>query len=93
MNKTAKILVLAISLLLISISWYSCVSAQNAKLDKNGNFIAIQSKDTTTNKPTGKFFINPNGDKFPVFLTKNGKYYYIKTSKSGRDYKVYLKTE
>lgn len=63
---------------------------QKAKKDSNGNYIQVQKLKTET--PTGKFYIDAKGNKFPLFLSESGKLYYYRTSvNSGKTYKVTLK--
>jgi hypothetical protein len=65
---------------------------QNAKVDATGNYVSVTaSKKSETAKETGKTFTDAKGIKYPVMESKNGKLYYIRTSKSGSEYKVYLK--
>jgi hypothetical protein len=77
---------LAITLLL-----FAALSSkgQNAKVDDKGNYTAIQSKG----KETKKTFTDTKGNVFPLLESVNGKLYYLKTSKKGNQYKVYLKLE
>lgn len=63
-------------------------SAQNAKQDASGNYIAISD---TGSKPTGKVFTDSKGIKYPVLVSANGKLYYMRTSKAGKVYKAYIK--
>ena len=63
---------------------------QNAKIDGQGNYIAIQQSKA---KETKKTFTDSKGNVFPLFESINGKLYYLKTSKKGNQYKIYLKLE
>lgn len=66
-------------------------TAQNAKVDATGNYVAIV-KSKEPGKDTGKFFTDKDEIKFPVFETKVGKLYYVKISKkTGKEYRVFLK--
>lgn len=62
------------------------------KTDAQGNYTSV-SVAKTTDKETGKFFIDSKGVKYPVRMSINGKLYYVRTAKtSGKEYRVYLKT-
>ena len=65
---------------------------QNVKYDKEtGNFYAIKS-DTATQ--TGRFYVDSRGKNaamLPIWKSKRGKLFVFKTSKSGIQYKFYLK--
>jgi len=66
--------------------------AQNAKQDANGNYIAVKATEQKSSaKPTGKTFTDGKGNIFPVYESKNGKLFYVKVSKTGNEYKCYLK--
>ena len=62
------------------------------KVDAQGNYTALSSKtvNKVPDKTNGKFFIDSKGNKYPVYVSVNGKLYYLKTAKSGNVYKVYL---
>lgn len=81
-----------ITLLLLFIC-LNVVGQKNVTVDKNGNYISTSTKKTTTNKPTGKYFIDSNKVKYPVYVSSNGKLFYYKISKKGNTYKVYLNTK
>lgn len=63
--------------------------------DANGNFIAQNTpKKASDDKPSGNTYTTAKGEQFPVYVSKNGKYYVLRTSKeTGNVYKQYLKTE
>jgi hypothetical protein len=48
---------------------------------------------TSTSKKTELSYVNSMGESFDVYLSENGKYFYVKKSKSGNFYKVYLTIE
>ena len=65
-------------------------NAQKVTVDAKGNYVAV--KDTAaTGKATGKTFTDTKGNVYPVLESKNGKLYVIRTSKTGNQYKQYLK--
>ena len=83
-----KIIILAA--ILIS---FNGLFAQNAVKTKDGNYIALKATGTTkdSNKQTGKTFTDTKGVKYPVMESAKGKLFYVKTSKTGNEYKVYIK--
>ena len=83
-----------IVILFISLFIASLIEAkgQTVQRDANGNFRQISAlKDTTTAKNTGKTMTDKKGNVYPVMISKNNKLFYIRTSKNGNDYKVYIK--
>lgn len=64
--------------------------AQNAKKDASGNYVAIAATKTP-DKSTGNTFTDTKGIKYPVYESAKGKLYYMRTSKAGNQYKVYIK--
>ncbi len=79
-------------LLMLSFTLFSY--SQNAKVDKEGNFVAV-SKTTAKQDTidTGKTFTDSKGKVYPVFKTKQGKLYYPRVSKNGNYYRAYLKLD
>lgn len=68
-------------------------TAQNARIDKDGNYVTVSTRDTskTSYKATGKTFTDSKGKIYPVYISKNGKLFYVRTSKAGNIYHSYLK--
>lgn len=62
-------------------------SAQTVK-DSSGNYHAQRSE---TAKPTGKTFTDSKGVVYPLLISARGKLFYLRTSKTGNIYKVYIK--
>lgn len=83
-----KIIILAA--ILIS---FTPVNGQNATTTKDGNYIALNAAKIADkgNKPTGKTFTDTKGNIYPVMVSKNNKLFYVRTSKTGNEYKVYIK--
>lgn len=78
--------------LLMLLACFANSFAQNVTKDANGNYIAIKSVDTTKAIPTGKTYTDTKGIVYPVYKSRTGKLYVIKTSKtSGNKYNYYLK--
>ena len=84
-----KKLILSISIL-FSLSCY----AQNATMDKNGNYTAITKvSDSTAYKPINKNFTDAKGVVYPVYISDKNKLFIKKISKAGREYRFYIYTE
>jgi hypothetical protein len=70
-------------------------SAQTVvKTDSKGNYVDVKvdTVKTPSFKATGKTFTDSKGVVYPVYVSKNGNLFYIKTAKtSGKKYNVYLK--
>jgi mitochondrial fission protein ELM1 len=86
MKKVILIIALAIS----SISY-----SQTVKQDASGNYIVVK-RDSTARKSeaisTGKTFTDAKGTQHPVYKSKTGKLFIVKTSqKTGKTYNYYLK--
>lgn len=81
----------------ILLGLYTDGISQNVSLDAKGNFYAVnvkKEKPVFTDTITGKIYTNSKGIEYPVFVSRNQKYYIWKTSgKTGNRYKHYLKTE
>lgn len=66
--------------------------SQTVTIDKNGNYVQSKSLDTVKVVNTGKTFTTSKGETYPVYITKTGKLYVLRTSKkTGNKYKMYLK--
>jgi hypothetical protein len=66
--------------------------AQTVTKDAQGNYIAVKApKIDDKPQDTGKTFTDTKGNVFPVYVSKNGKLFVIRTSKTGTQYKQYLK--
>lgn len=69
------------------------LSAQTIVKDAQGNYKAVKAqKDSTkvADISTGNTFTDTNGNTWPVYKTKSGRVYALRTSKSGNTYKQYL---
>lgn len=82
--------VIALIILFCSIN----LSAQNARQDATGNYVAIQKISATDSvKRTGKTFTDYKDQCYDVYVNEKGKLFYTKISKIGKEYRVYLKLE
>lgn len=78
----------------ILLGLYTDGISQNASVDEKGNFLAINVKKSVfTDTITNKTYTTTKGEQYPVFVSRNQKYYIWKTSKKGNRYKHYLRTE
>lgn len=79
-----------ISLVIICASFVA--HSQNVKQDKSGNYYAIGRNDSTQAKQTGNTYTDSKGIVYPVYISKKGKLFVIRTSKTGNKYNYYLKS-
>jgi len=63
------------------------------KKDADGLYKSVSRPDTTIGySATNEHFIDSKGVKYPVFKTKEGKYFVLRISKkTGKQYREYLK--
>lgn len=69
-----------------------CAAQTKVTTDTNGNFVAVRSasRDSVPDKKTGKYFM-VGKQALPVYISKHGKLYVIRTSKkTGKQYRQYL---
>ena len=78
-------------LLMLSFTLFSY--SQNAKVDRNGNFVTVSNTAKQDTINTDKTFTDSKGKVYPVFKTQRGKLYYPRVSKSGNYYRAYIKVE
>lgn len=78
-------------LLLIMSCTISVNAQQKVVKDSTGNYQLVSSSGVKkADENTGKFFVDKNGNKYPILKSVNGKFYYWKTAKSGNIYKAYI---
>lgn len=83
-----RIIILTIALIAITIS----LTAQ-VQRDASGDFFA-KSKSVAAHDSTTTFtYTDYKGYKYPVYQGRKGGYYVWVTSKSGNDYRKYLKQD
>lgn len=99
MKKTTTLLteisIYIVFLLVALFSFTFDVNSQTIVKDAAGNYQQI--KDTTARKSeaklTGKYYTTLDGEKLPIYESKNGKLFVIRISrKSNKPYNFYLKT-
>jgi len=73
----------------------SAMAFSQPKLVKNANGDYVMQKAVRTNDDslTGKKVISSDGNEYPIYVSKNGKYYIKRVSKAGNQYKQYLKLD
>ncbi len=80
-------------ILLVAIS--SIGYSQTVKQDASGNYVLVEKAPESKKSEaisTGKTFTDAKGTKHPVYKSKTGKLFIIKTSqKTGKTYNYYLK--
>lgn len=85
-----KHLFLALTLMLLMVAG---VTGQTVVKDSTGVYTTLKA-EKKPDKKTGEYFKTSKGEKFPIYVSSNGKYYVIRTSKkTGKQYKQYLKLE
>jgi len=92
MKKNYTNTALAIIFTLIAVFSFASGNAQTVKQDAKGNYIAVKSvHDSTGAKQTGKTYTDAKGIVYPVMISKNGKLFVTRISKTGNKYNQYLK--
>jgi hypothetical protein len=80
--------------LILSLFLASSVAFSQPRLVKNNNGDYVMQKAVKTEDSlTGKKVISADGNEYPIYVSKNGKYYIKKVSKTGNEYKQYLKLD
>ena len=86
MKKVILVILVAIS----SISY-----SQTVKQDASGNYVAVGKTPGSKKSEavsTGKTYTDTKGNSYPVYKSKTGKLFIVKTSqKTGKKYNYYLK--
>ena len=76
--------------LMITCTITTTSAQQIVKEDDSGNFENVKSETKTSAKLTTKTYTN-KGKTYKVYISANGKYFVIRTSAKGNEYKQYLK--
>lgn len=64
------------------------------KQDDKGNFVQVNNvREKTPDKPTGQTYTDTKGQEYKVYKSINDKLYIVRVSKSGNEYKQYLKVD
>jgi hypothetical protein len=92
MKKVNFAIIFFVCLYLLCVVSIAANGQTKVQTTKDGNYTAVSStvKSGSKAKLTGKTFTDSKGNKFPVYISSNGKLFYKKTAKSGNVYNVYL---
>ena len=73
----------------------SAIAFSQPRLVKNNNGDYVMQKAVRTNEDslTGKRVISADGNEYPIYVSKNGKYYIKRVSKTGNEYTQYFKLD
>ena len=79
-------------ILIVLVCLFTSLSAQQkVKTDSKGNYIVTTQTVKGSDQKTGKTFTDSKGIVYQVYKSVRGNLYYLKTSKTGKEYKVYIK--
>lgn len=94
-KSTLKQFIFALFLIIFCLMADNLMAQKRVTQDANGNYIEVKGeREKEAPKPTGKTYQTSKGDVFPIYVSKNGKYFIVRTSKeSGKEYKQYLNIE
>jgi len=94
-KSTFKQFIFALFLIIFCLMADNLMAQKRIVQDDKGNYIEVKDeREKETPKPTGKTYQTSKGDVFPIYVSKNGKYFIVRTSKeSGKEYKQYLNIE
>ena len=92
---TLKQTIFALLLVLFCLMADNLMAQKRIMQDAKGNYVEINGeREKEKPKPTGKTYQTSKGDIFPIYVSKNGKYFIVRTSKeTGKEYKQYLNIE
>lgn len=65
----------------------------NAEIVRENNTFRIERKAENTDTKTQYTWEDKDGNKYPIFISKKGACFVIRTSKKGNEYKYYLPKE
>lgn len=66
----------------------------NAEVKREGNTFKVEQTSKASDTQTKYTWEDKEGNKYPIFITKKGACYVLKTSKkTGKEYKYYLPKE
>lgn len=80
--------------LILAVAMSAANGQTKAKQTKDGNYVAIDTSTGGELIAAGKTFTDGKGQTFPLYKTKTGKFFYLKTSKkTGKQYRSYITIE
>lgn len=68
-------------------------SQTKVRLSDDGSYVQIKKDLEAKDEATGRMVTMNDGKQYPIFRSAGGKFYIIRTSKAGNQYKQYLKIE
>ena len=68
-------------------------SQTKVRLSDDGSYVQIKKDIKADDENTGKIVTLNDGKQYPIFRSAGGKFYIVRTSKAGNQYKQYLKIE
>ena len=80
-----------VSVITFLMSFVSCQAQQVIRVTTEGNYVVKKSPKADTTINTGKTFTDTKGNVYPVYMSKNGKLFIIRISRTGNVYKQYLR--
>lgn len=83
-----KIIVLLVAMIA---TMFICVNAQEVKRD--GDNFTVEKVLHQSNDVQTKYTFTVKDVVYPIWITKNGRCYIVRTSKNGKQYKQYLAKE
>lgn len=66
-----------------------CITV-NAEVKREGDTFKVEQSTKASDTKTKYTWEDKQGNKYPIFITKRGACYVLKTSKTGKEYKYYL---
>lgn len=82
-----KLFIIAAMLLVCN---FAAVSNDTTSVKLEGKNIVVQSKKQSDPGIDTGYTYEIKGVKYPIYKTSRGKYYIIRTSKQGKEYKSYI---
>jgi len=97
-KKQSAIKLIGCILIILLVGFTTAANAQTkVKTDAQGNYVTVKKerkeRAATPATPTGKTFTDAKGKVYPVYQSEKGNLFITRTSKSGKEYKQYLKVE
>ena len=70
----------------------SCITL-NAEVTRENNTFKVEKSTESTDTKTQYTWEDKEGNKYPIFISKKGACFIMRTSKKGNEYKYYLPKE
>ena len=88
-----QILKYTITMAIIFLIWFACVSANAQNIQRKGKTFVevVDSSKISGAKETDMIYVDKEGQTYNIYVSQKGKHFIIKTSKkSGKKYRKYL---